>query len=105
VPSRTKSSMADHRWVRHQRGGEVQSPAHAARVGLEHPVAGIGQAELFEQLVGSSRRHGATQVGEAGHHVDVLPPGEVLVDRGVLAGESDGAPHGVSPGDHVEAED
>ena len=52
--------------VRHQRGGQVEAAAHAARVGLEHPVAGVGQPELLEQLVGPPRRHLRGSGGRAG---------------------------------------
>ena len=90
-------------WVGHQRSRQVQPPAHAARIGLEDAVAGVGQAELLEQLVRPPCRHAAAQVGEPRHHVDVLPAGEVLVHRGVLAGQPDGAPDGVGLGDHVVA--
>ena len=94
----------EDRRVRHQRGGQVQPPAHAARVGLQHAITGAGQAEFLEQLVGPARRHLAAQVGEARHHVDVLPAREVLVHGGVLAGEPDDAAHRVGLGDHVVAE-
>ena len=33
-------------------GGQVEATAHAARVGLEDAVAGVGQAEVLQQLVG-----------------------------------------------------
>ena len=95
----------EHRRVRHQCGGQVQPPAHAARVGLQHTITGTGQSEFLEQLVGPARGHLAAQVGEPRHHVDVLPAREVLVHRGVLAGQPDDATHRVGLGDHVVAED
>ena len=47
----------------------------------------------------------AAQVGQAPHHVDVLPAREVLVHRGVLAGQPDGAADGIGLLDDVVAED
>ena len=45
---------------RHQRRRQVEPPAHAARVALHHPVGGVGQLELLEQLgrPGARRRPG-----------------------------------------------
>jgi hypothetical protein len=44
-------------------------------------------------------------VRETAHHPDVLAPGQVLVDGGVLAGQADDASHRVGFFDHVVAED
>ena len=104
VEARRRLVEEEDRRIRHQRGGQVQPPAHAARVRLEHAIAGAGQPEGLEQLVGPARRHLAAQVREAAHHVDVLPAREVLVDGGVLAGEPDGAADRIGLGDHVVAE-
>ena len=81
--------------ARDQRGRQVEAATHAARVGLEHPVAGVGQAEGLQELVGPPGRGAAAQVGEPPDHVDVLVPGQVLVDRGVLAGQTDEAAYHV----------
>ena len=35
----------------HERGGQVQAPAHAARVGLGRPLGGVMEVEALEQLV------------------------------------------------------
>ena len=104
VQARRRLVEEQDRRIGHQCGGQVQASAHAAGIGLEHAVAGTGQAEVLEQLVGPARRHLAAQVGEAPHHVDVLPAGQVLVHRGVLPGEPDGAADRVGLGDHVVAE-
>ena len=67
VPSRTRSRMTSHS-PRRQRGiepgrglvqeedarppgqgaGEVEATAHAARIGLDDPIGGVGQVELLE---------------------------------------------------------
>ena len=46
----------EHGGPGHQGGGQVEPPAHAARVGLERAVAGVGQVELAEQLDGPAGR-------------------------------------------------
>ena len=78
-----------HRRLRHQRGGEVEPAAHAAGVGAHDARAGLDQVEALEQLVGARARARPAQVVEAAHHLEVLLAGEVLVDRGVLAGQPD----------------
>ena len=85
----------EHRRAGHQGGGQVEAPAHAARVGLEDAVAGIGQAEPLEQLARPLSGRPAAQVRQAPDHAQVLPAGQVLVDRGVLPGQTDEAAHGV----------
>ena len=47
-------------------GAEVEAAAHAARVGLDDAVAGLGQLELLEQLV---RRGGAPRATAGGRAV------------------------------------
>ena len=44
-------------------------------------------------------------MGEPADHVDVLAPAQVLVDRGVLAGQPDDAAHHVGLLGHVVAQD
>ncbi len=89
----------------HQRSGQVEATAHAARVGLEDAVRRVGQAELLEQLVGPGPGDLAAQVAQAADHADVLAAGQVLVDGGVLAGQPDDAAHDVGLARHVVAED
>ena len=48
----------EHRRPGHEGGGQVEPPAHAARVGLERPVAGVGQIELVEQLAARLATYG-----------------------------------------------
>ena len=88
----------------HQGGGQVEPAAHPARVGLERPVAGIGQIELVEQLDGPAGDVGRRQVVELPHHLEVLPAGQVLVDGGVLAGQADEAADQAGLLHHVVAE-
>ena len=72
-----------------QRAGEVEPAAHAAGVGLDDPVGGVGKVELLEQLVGALRGFARWQLVEPAEHPQVLAAGQVLVDRGVLAGQAD----------------
>ena len=69
--------------------GDVQPSAHAARVGLRRPVGRLGQVEAFERLAGAAARLGLAEPVEPAHHLDVLEPGEVLVDGGALPGQPD----------------
>ena len=65
--------------------------------------AGVAQAEALEQL-GRARLGGAAAVAvEAADHGQVLEPGEVLVDRRVLAREADAGAELRGLADHVEA--
>lgn len=86
-----------------QGGGEVQAAAHAARVGGGGPVGGLLQPEPGEQVVGARRR--AAHPVQTGEEPQVLPPGEVAVDRGVLPHDADGAAHGRGLPDQVVAGD
>ncbi len=89
----------------YQRGGDVEAPTHAAGVGLEGPVTGVGEPELLEQLDGPCGDDGAVQMVEAPDHGEVLPTREVLVHRRVLTGQSDQGPDLLGLGHHVVPED
>ncbi len=67
-------------------------------------VGRVGQPEAHEQLVGPGGHRGAGQVREPADQPEVLAPGQVLVDRGVLTGEADAGPDGVGLAGDVEAE-
>ncbi len=49
----------------HEARREVEAPAHAARVALEDPVAGLGEVELVEQVAAPwpAPRPGAARSG------------------------------------------
>ena len=72
-----------------QRRGEVEAAAHAARVGADQAVGGVAEVEVLQQLGGARPRLALRQVVEPPDHLEVLGPGQVLVDRRVLAGEAD----------------
>ena len=85
-------------WAADERAGEVEASAHAARVGLDGAVGRVDQVELLEQLVGARARLRSRQLVEPAEEPEVLAPGEVLVHRGVLAGQADDAPQLLRPG-------
>ena len=94
-----------HRRAGDERGREVEPAAHAAGVGLGRPVAGVLELEALEQLSRAGARRPLAQVVEAPDHLEVLEAGEVLVDRGVLAGEPDARAQRRRLLDDVEARD
>ena len=65
-----------HRRAHHQAGGQVEAPAHAARVALDHAVGGVGELEQLEQLGRPAPRLGAPQPAELADHHQVLAPRE-----------------------------
>ena len=77
----------DDRRVADQAHRDVESAAHAARVRRRPAVAGIGEREAGEQVVGDRAR--VLQVAQLRDQHEVLPAGEHLVDRGELAGQAD----------------
>jgi len=76
-----------------QAGGEVEPAAHAPGAGLRRSAAGVGEAEPLQQVGGPGVRLRAAEPEQPADHHQVLPAGEVFVDRGVLAGEPDELPH------------
>ena len=86
VGSSRKSTSRAH----DEAGREVEPAAHPARVRLRLAVGGLGQPELVEQLVARARaRRARDEVEQPAEQLEVLAPGEHLVDRVVLAGEPD----------------
>ena len=75
-----------------QRRGEVEPTPHAAGVGARHPVGRVRERETSEEIVSPSFDLGPRQVRELADQAQVLAAGEVLVDCGVLAGQTDRRP-------------
>ena len=75
-----------------ERAAEVEPPPHAAGVRLHDPIRGIDEVELLEQLVGAPPCLRRGQLVEPAEQPQVLAAGQVLVHRGVLAGQADDAP-------------
>ena len=105
VEARGRLVEEEDRRPRDERAGEIQAAAHAARVGLREPVAGVGELEALEQLARPVGRPAPAQVVEPPDHLEVLEAGEVLVDRRVLPGQADAGAqqrrvtHDVEPAD------
>jgi hypothetical protein len=72
-----------------QRHGQVEPALHPAGVRHRQLLAGLDQVELLEQFVRPAPALGAAEVGQVGHHDQVLAAGEQTVDRGELTGDAD----------------
>ena len=72
---------------------------------LDEAVGGLIELELGEQLGCARPRRGAIDATEPPDHLQVLEPGEVLVDGRVLAGEADLRTQLGGVVDDVEADD
>ena len=94
-----------HRRSGDQAGTDVEPPAHPSRVGLHHPVGGVGEPETLQDLVCPGAVLLASQVVPQADQFEVLPPGEQLVDGGVLSGQTYGGAQRAGIGDHVAAGD
>ncbi|CAB4836302.1 unannotated protein [freshwater metagenome] len=88
-----------------ERGTQVETSAHATRVRAHRSVGSIGEAELVEQLSRTSAGDRFGQVVETPDEHEVLPAGEILVDRCELTGEADTAAYGLLLMHHVESVD
>jgi hypothetical protein len=88
-----------------QARGEVEPPPHPARVRLDVFRRSVRQIEGLEQFGGSGSSGRWREAQQPTEHEQVVLPGEQLVDRGVLAGQPDQAPHLRGLPHHVEAAD
>ena len=91
--------------ARYQCRGQVESTSHPTRVGLGDSIRRVGQSEILKELVGLRHDVRFVQVVEQSHHSQILEPGEVFVDGGILTGETDVTAHLVRLLDDVEARD
>jgi len=85
-------------------GGDVQAAAHAPRVGVHQPPGRLGQAEGVQQLTGPRPGLAPREAQQPAQQHQVFPAGQILVDRGVLAGQGNPAAHRVRLSHHVVAE-
>ena len=93
----------EHGRAGHQRPGQVQPSPHAARVTLHHPVGRVGQFELGQEFLGPGPGGRPAQVGQLADEHQVLAPGQQRVQRRVLGGDADVAPHFARVPQHVDA--
>jgi hypothetical protein len=89
--------------VADQARGEVQAAAHAPRVRLGLAPGGLGKVEPVEQLGGAPLGVRRREVEQLADEHQVLRAGQVLVDRGVLAGETDAPAYALRLSQHVDA--
>ena len=87
----------------HQGAGQVQPPAHAARVALQHAVGGVGQLELRQELGGPGPGRGPAHVRQLTDQHQVLAPREQRVQRRILGGHADVAAYLRRVPQHVDA--
>jgi hypothetical protein len=73
----------------HQAGAQVEAAPHAARIGADQAVGGVGEPERGQHRIGVGRGRAPVEAEQPGHHAQVLPAGHGLFDRGVLAGQAD----------------
>jgi len=92
----------DHRGSADERRRQVEPASHATRVGLRRTVGGRTQVEPLEQLSRPPLCVASREVEQLPDEHEVLPAGEVLVDRGVLAGQPDLLADPVRIARHVE---
>nr|WP_281273524.1 hypothetical protein [Euzebya pacifica] len=86
-------------------GRQVEASPHATGVGLDGAGRCLGQADALQHLVGASGSFCLAQAVEPADHDEVLPTGQVAVDRGVLPGQADLAAQGLRLLHHVEPRD
>jgi hypothetical protein len=83
---------------------DVQPAAHAPGPVLDQPSGRVRDAERVEQLVRPRPGGGPAVAQQPAEQHEVLPAGELLVDRRQLAGEADQAADRVRLGHHVVPE-
>jgi hypothetical protein len=105
IQPRRRLVQEEHRRTRHQRCRQVEAPAHAARIPLEHAVRGVTELELGQELGRPVSRRDAAHVGQLTDQHEVLASGQQRVESGVLGGDADVAPHLAGLLHHVEARD
>ena len=89
VEPRGRLVEEQHRRAADQAHRDVEPAAHATRVGAHHPVGRDREVEALEQLAGAARGSLVVLVEQPTDVLEVLVPGEALVDRGVLPGQPD----------------
>ncbi len=105
VQARGRLVEEQHLRARQQAGGDVEPAAHAAGVGPGRPISRLRQVEPLEQLAGAAAGLLTGQLEQAPEHLQVLPPGQQLVDRRELPRQADQLADSGRLPRHVAAED
>ena len=85
--------------------GEIESSAHAARVGRRRLFRRVDELEALQQFGNSAPALIAPEVSQLGHQRQVLPAGEQVVDGRELTGHPDHRAHAVRVAGEVEPAD
>ena len=72
-----------------ERQREVETAPHAARIGSDAPVGGVGEADPVKQHVGACVPFGARDRMEGRLKAQQFTPGHERVDGRVLEGDAD----------------
>src|SRR5699024_5422383 len=88
-----------------QAHGQVEASKHAAGERRPRLARGLVQSELVEEFGRDGLRRATGQSLQTGDEPEVLTTGELLIDRGVLSGDSDELPDPMRVASDVHAED
>ena len=93
VEPRGRLVQEQHPRLVDERRGQVQAPAHAARVGPDLAVRGVDQVDALEQRIGPAASLVAREPVERRLEADQLPPGHQRIERRLLERDADRAAH------------
>ena len=105
IQARGRLVEEQHPWAGQQARGDVEPAAHAAGVGPGGPVGRLSQVEPLEQLAGAAACVLAGHVEQTAEHLQVLAPGQELVDRRELPRQADQVADSASLAHDVVAQD
>ena len=77
----------------HQRGGEVEPPLHAARIGADAIVFTIGEADKVEAPRHAPGQRRSAEAINLAEEAEVFFRGELLVERERLGRDANARPH------------
>ena len=87
-----------------ERKGQVEATLHTARVSADLAIGRLDESHSLEELCAAVLGHIPTQAMEAGLEPDVLPAGQVLIERHLLQRRPDDRPHLASLRHHIQTE-
>ena len=94
-----------HAGPAHEARAQVEPAPHAAGVGPDGAVGGVGEVQALQRLLGPHLRLLGAQAVQPSDHLQVLSAGQHLVDCGVLPGQADHGADGDGLADDVQAVD
>ena len=105
IQARSRLVEEQHLRAGQQARRDVEPATHAAGVGPGRPVGRLGQVEPLQQLAGAAAGLLTRQLEQASEHLQVLPPGQQLVNRRELPRQADQLADSGRLTRHVVAED